>query len=192
MCRLVYVIGMVSGGTSVTAGILTKNGFYNTVKGSSFESLDALFALWPHYARLDSGFRKPHRKPDRGTKYIAEAVFEKFKRRAVDAGYDKAVMKAPGYPIWVPEIFESDEVEPLLVWRDPEACAASIVRRHPSHEYDDAIHVAQEAQDEIVRLHDEYGWPMWVFGRDADVSALEGLLGVDLPIPHYDQSRVEH
>lgn len=191
MCRLVYVIGMVSGGTSAAAGILTNNGFYNTVHAQSFESLDAVFALWPHFDRLDSGFKKPIRPVDRGTIYIAEAVFEKFKRKAIAAGFDKAVMKAPGYPIWLPELFETDAVEPLLVWRDPDACAASMIKRHPPREYHDAKAQAIEAQTEIVRLHETYGWPMWKFSRDADIGELERLVGVPLPIQHFDD-RVEH
>src|SRR3990167_2305055 len=124
--RLVYIIGMPSGGTKATAGALKANGFWCPRHTGSIECEEAYDALKGRYSA-----KTPERMPDKPESAeaieIARKVFESYKSRAANADYDKCFMKAPGMPIWCPELFV--DVEPLLVWREPGECARSMINR---------------------------------------------------------------
>ena len=181
--RLIFVVGMPSGGTSCTAGILAKNGFYTGKVNRAYESSVA--------GSLSEGVWARPTRTLPAKMHSAALVFLAFKKEALDAGYDKAVLKHPGGPIWTPELFEDNslgiKVEPLLVYRDPKECALSIIDRFNGKE--NALLVAERGQDEIKRLHEVKGWPMWTFSKQANVKELEDLLGVKLPTPHFDADR---
>jgi len=193
-CRLIFVVGMPSGGTSATAGTLVKNGFWcSTGERHNFEQPEIIGSLkgpFPGY----NCWSRPDLQVTSHDRYRAAMTFRRYKQRALTSGFDKAVAKVPGISIWVPEMFINlplgVTVEPLLVYRDPAACAASTADRFPKLPYPEKL--AEDGQAEILRLHEAYGWPMWRFGKDADINELGALLGVDLTQPHYDANVVRH
>jgi len=192
-CRLIFVIGMPSGGTSATAGTLVKNGFWSEKPTEAFENSAAYRVISEPF--VGGGvFSRPKIEVSHFTRYKAAREFRRYKKAALDAGHDRAVMKVPGLSIWVPRLVTDlplgVTVEPLLVHRDPAACAASIANRFPKVPYSEKL--AEDGQAEILRLHETYGWPMWRFGKNADVGELGALLGVDLTEPHYDANVVRH
>ena len=183
--RLIYIIGMPSGGTSCTAGILAKNGFYAGKVTRYYEGAVARSFI------VRSQWQVKGDEPLKSTLHSRTLIAHNFKQEALDAGYDKAVMKYPGSSIWQPELFEGNslgvKIEPLLVYRDPKECALSIIDRFGK---ENALLIAERGQNEIKRLHEVKGWPMWTFSKQANVKELEGILGVDLPIDHFDPYRV--
>ena len=182
--RLIFVVGMPSGGTSCTAGILAKNGFYTGKVNRTYESSVS--------GSVSEGVWKTPTRTLPTKMHSAALVFLAFKKEALEAGHDKAVLKYPGGPIWTPELFEDNslgiKVEPLLVYRDPKECALSIIDRFNGKE--NALLVAERGQNKIKRLHEVRGWPMWTFSKQANVKELEGLLGVDLPVEHFNPATV--
>lgn len=197
-CRLVIVIGSHSGGTSAATGVLTKNGFYNQTKTGSFE------ASLPFVHLFRGPWYHQPRRPIIEQDYDDFARWaRRYKDTALQEGFDKAVQKWPNNPIWIPELLQGHcgiSVCPLLVWRDPKKCAASIERRWgynrlrshlKDNGYDSILDMAKARQDRILELHDLYGWPLWRFSADATQTELEKLLGVPLPVQHFQPDRIE-
>ena len=195
--RLIYIIGMPSGGTSCVAGILFANGFWspkNMLGHESKESYDALNGI----VGVSGIFEKPKIKPDSKAVETAEDVFYKYKYDAARKGYNQAFMKAPGLPIWCEDIFLNSKVkvEPLLIWRDPNENAKSLKNHFPVLT-DKKVTItpeliAKRGQNEIVNLHKKHGWPLWKFGKDANVKTLEKLLHITLPIPYFNKDKIKN
>ena len=193
--RLIYIIGMPSGGTSCVTGILYENDWWSSHDRVGYEAKESYNAL--NGIVYGCGiFTKPHNKPSPNAVECAEDVFYKYKYDAARKGYNKCFMKAPGLPIWCEDIFVNSKVkvEPLLVWRDPASNALSMKKRFPfltdGKNYMTPEEIAERGQNEILNLHKKHGWPLWKFGKDADLSVLEELLGIPLPIPYFDKDKI--
>ncbi len=193
--RLIYIIGMPSGGTSCVAGILFANGFWSPkdkVGHESKESYDALDIM----VEGQGIFQLPRNKPSMKAVKHAEEIFYRYKFDAAKKGYNQAFMKAPGLPIWCEHIFLNStiKVEPLLVWRDPIHNAQSMKKNFPflgdNKVTETSEFIAERGQNAILKLHKKYGWPLWKFGKNANVKILEELLNTALPIPYFDQDKI--
>lgn len=185
-CRLVAVVGVPSGGTSAATGTLTKNGFWNRAATHKFFEDGQIAKLFR--GRI---FELPHRPAFPKTHHDFAYYCFKYKQEALDAGFDKAVVKFPWFPLWEPELLCNPfgvEIEPLLVWRDPDETVRSLTRRGMAKPDPDWF--GRLGQERVVDLHMEYGWPMWEFGKTADVAELEALVRTELPKKHFDKTLV--
>lgn len=196
-CRLVLIVGMPSGGTSATAGTLTRNGFYNRgdVKKTEEWGGQSGFETTLPVNICANIWAEPYREILPCDVYRIAQWAKAYKQEALDNGFDKAVAKQAGSIIYMAESYFGPnqlgvKIEPLLVWRDPDACAASIRKRFSQVGAPKVV--ARYGQAKILRLHETYGWPMWRFGKGAKVEELEELLGVDLSEQHFDAGIVRH
>jgi len=189
-CRLIVVVGMPSGGTSCVAGTLTHNGFYNRDTGprGSYQSplpLSYCQGLWG----------LPSKALDEDDMVVVGQWALDHKLEALERGFDKAVQKMPGPPIWMPEMFGPNplgiKIEPLLVFREPRENAESIKNAPHFHYVRDAEKHAARGQIEILKLHEKYNWPIWKFGKDSDIIELERLLNVPLPNKIFNPDRIK-
>jgi len=175
--RLILVIGTQSGGTSAVSSILHHNGYWIRNPRSFFED-GALGNVFNELSYPD-GFSPPDEPPSEEWIQKLAQFFSEYKAEAKVAGYSRAVIKYPNRPIWFAEIISKMPVEPLLVWRNPDHVAQSIKRRWKNTPNPEEV--AKMGQDEIVRLRDVYGWPMWEFGEGSDQISLGQLIGEELP-----------
>ena len=181
--KLVFVIGMPGGGTSAVAGILTKNGFWN--RGYNDPYFEDRHAACLYTSTL---WYKPSSLPDND---IVVNYFEKYNQDAIDAGYDKAVSKIAWHMLWSHEVLAKQDIEVLLVARDPITNGKSIVHRFGARPGGrDAYELAAEGQHRIWWLNEKYGWPVWTFGKNSDIKDLESILGVGLPNKWFEGSKV--
>jgi len=182
--KLVFVAGMPGGGTSAVAGILTKNGFWN--RGHKDPYFEDHHASCLYTSTL---WYKPSTLPD-----IDKTVnyFQKYKQDAIGAGYDKAVVKIAWHMLWSPEILAQNDLDVLLIARDPITNGKSIVNRfgcRPGGR--DAYELALEGQSRIKALSKIYNWNVWTFGKNSDIQELESILGVGLPNPWFKSEAIK-
>jgi len=189
-CRLIVVVGVPAGGTSATTGTLTKNGYWNRAKESSpfFETSCAA-------GNTTAGmFAFPTRALAPIDLYRTAQYFYHYKREAIAAGFDRAVVKMAWGPLFQPEIFGPNRldvvVEPLLVYRDPVTNARSMAKRNMGK--GQHVWLAKIGQQRILELHKEFGWPLFTFGQEASHADLEAAVGHNLPTPYFDPDRVRH
>jgi hypothetical protein len=185
-CRLIAVVGVPSGGTSAATGTLTKNKFYNRAHDHRFFEDGQIAKLFR--SRI---FELPHRPEFPKTIHDFAYYMFKYKQEAIDAGFDRAVVKLPWFPLWEPELLIRPcgvEIEPLLVWRDPDETMRSLARRGMAKP--DPHWFAHLGQERVMELHINYDWPLWEFGKTASVIYLEKALGVNLPKKHFDNTLV--
>ena len=184
LCRMVVVVGCPSGGTSAVTGTLTKNGYYNRGhKSPYFETgcagKNMRAQMW--------GF--PTRKAMVHDLHGVKKYFHAYTKEAVEAGFERAVVKMAWGPLWEPEIFDGTGVDVLLVHRDIESHAASIQRRNM---HKSPYWMAKIGQERILQLHAETGWPMFTFGKAASHEDLEATIGHPLPVRYFEPSAVRH
>ena len=211
-CKLVIVMGHNSGGTSATTGTLVKNGFYGTDKTATdlnFEdpTIRDIFSDSSKNRQRISYFN-----PDIWRLYAVPTYCRWLKKQALENGYDKAVVKYNGfvmnydhigdlnYPLWsylVTALESGMNITPLLLHRDPISTTNSWIKRRerngqPTILFENTIQNTIKIQNNILWLHETYGWPMWEFGKNADISELEKLVGEPLPIKYYTPDRVKY
>jgi len=185
-CRLIIVVGVPSGGTSAATGTLTKNGFWNRAADHKFFEDGQIAKLFR--SRI---FELPHRPEFPKTIHDFAYYCFKYKQEALDYGFDKAVVKMPWFPLWEPDLLirpHGVELEPLLVWRDPDETERSLTRRGMAKP--DPHWFAHLGQERVMDLHMRFNWPLWEFSKTASVADLERLLGVNLGKKHFDGTLV--
>jgi len=181
--RLTFVLGMPGGGTSATAGILTKNGFYNRKNDDRFFEDQKAACLYK-----SSLWHEPTERPTDDELALRRSYFDEYRVEASAKGYDRCVVKIAWHLLWEPETLVTAEVEPLLVSRDHVANGKSIANRFGRG---DAFELARRGQERIRDLHILYGWPVWKFGKTIDIQALEEIVGAPLPKEWFRPSTVK-
>ena len=156
MARLTFVLGMPGGGTSATAGILTKNGFWNRQDDDRFFEDRRAACLYN-----SSLWRMPDHTSTDEEQATRTAYFNEYRAEATAKGYDRCIVKIAWHMLWEPQTLLLNDVEPLLVARNPVANGKSIANRFGRS---DAFDLAKMGQSRINDLHTMYGWPVWRFG----------------------------
>jgi len=213
-CKLVIVIGHNSGGTSATTGTLIENGFWATKSAAERNK------FYEDNQRLRPVFNpRSSERIDFTTWffYSLPVLCRWYKENAIDAGFNKTAFKCNRLIMdnsllhrdkekqhtWRNLVHIKEEagmdIIPLLVHRDIDSTFNSWSRRFYQGRREQELYTEKEVYDEIsksqnliVWLHETYGWPMWEFSKDADISKLEECVGEPLPIKHYDPDRVKH
>lgn len=190
--QLVQVMGVPGGGTTCTAGILAKNGFYSG-PGVSFEPITIRRLFRAQWSKAESAFHPKQGVITSADRENARGAFAAYRDAAQVAGYGRAVMKVPGSPLCYPELVVEFDLTPVLVYRDPKAVAKrwEFLQGVPQKS-GMMLKAAEKAIGRVLELHEEYGWPIWEFKRDPDISALEAIAGHPLPVPYYDPNVLKH
>ena len=180
---LVFVMGMPGGGTSATAGTLALNEYW--FGGRDKKYWEDIAAARLYYTSI---WDKPKEDYWNVLQSQSEHYFNSYIAKARKAGYDRAVSKIAWHLLWQPQTMLCNEhIRPLLVSRDPQENYQSAVTRWKTVTPEIFI----EGQEQIQRLHEEYGWPVWHFSKDADLGELERIMGHELPVRHFNPERVK-
>ena len=186
-------MGMPPGGTRATAGTLKANGFWCPRHTRTFESSVAYDALLGRYSEK-TVWELPDKDEDAIS--IASKVFDEYRERTADAGESRCVLKATWMPLWCPDIFIETNVEPFLVWRDPDKNARSFRQRWANQCKDksdeEVLAHCRKGQERIEWLHKEYGWKMWRFSKEAGHTAIRKAFGEPFAVEFFNAERIEN